>query len=393
MRYSIAWTALFVTAVNLLLPATRAPAQEDNTLAAAHAACIAFQANCAELKTYKCRYTYTKANAANPEKALLGEYTNVRRCEFLLVVDGEQRKYQSTTPLNMLPPRNVKGERAGGGGIKTTASSYHDFIPIAELSLGAEGLNYTADWKTAKLNSKDEPHPQGGLETPLSIIRWDVPLGLPRLLSLKDQGRVTLRSRGLVQIDRRPTIHADFELTAGDKTRFEFFFDAEKGYLPCRLNLHYIAQEPKVEIQTCLLEAKDVGKKRWFPMHIVKLDRPEITSNSVNVVDIRVTELVVDKVTDDDLSLDIPAGTVITWQDPAKHNLEYFRLRQNEKISPIDIPRLQAMLGRSKSEPLMDTAVKTYPEGSSTKWYLIGSGVVLLGASVIAYRRYRLRSA
>jgi hypothetical protein len=130
----------------------------------------------------------------------------------------------------------------------------------------------------------------------------------------------------------------------------EFLFDPSRGYLPARIaeQTHgWPEKKPHSPHQTHLLEAKDAGKGRWFPMHVVNIRVPPEAGAQVDVVDVRVTELVVDKVSKEDLSIDVPAGTGVTWSDVSVDGLCHFRLRQDEKLTPDDIPRLEEMLKKS----------------------------------------------
>src|SRR2546423_15353959 len=83
-------------------------ADNDSQQSAGKAAAIASEVNFAAFRVYKCRFTYTKADAASPEEAVNGNYTNLRKCEFLLAIDGDKRKFQSLTPIDTTPPKDLQ---------------------------------------------------------------------------------------------------------------------------------------------------------------------------------------------------------------------------------------------------------------------------------------------
>jgi hypothetical protein len=218
------------------------------------------------------------------------------------------------------------------------------------------------------------------------------------LLGYCAKGHASLSSRGTIAFEGQPAVHALF---AGKQWgEIEFFFDPSRGYAPLMVSKRLISPEGKryTESRTYLLEARGCSKQRWFPTHTATVHFPEAPGKLHSIVDLRVTELDVEgKVTDDDLAIEIPAGTVVHWDPAELHLKQYFQLRQDEKIRPKDLPRIAAMLEQSEKTRapgpavLMDTAIRDYSSSGSTKWVLMGAGLAILGASFFVYRRYRVR--
>jgi hypothetical protein len=382
MRFAFQWR-VFCASLSLALTIGSARGDERDEAAAA---CIAYQANMNALSKFKCRYTYAKAQAATAEKALAGELTNVRKCDYLLVVDGEKKKLQTLTELDMNPPKNLQKV---GNGVGWSV----DFRPVADLRLNGEELSYYAPWTVATLTEKGEPMHRWD-DNPLDIVGWENSLGPVRLFELwRTKQRTDIGSVGKQVVGGRPVLSVVFQSTQWGSSEFQF--SQTEGHLPLRRIDHLLSPEGRKypETQKHLLETRDVGKQRWFPIHSLRLIFPDKEGAPIFVTDVRVTELVMDKVTEEDLTIELPAGTEIGWRLPDKHNDERFKLRQKERLSPKDIPRVQSMLHESATKPLMDTAVKSYERKSNLKWYLLGGGATLVGASLVVYRRARQRPA
>jgi hypothetical protein len=366
-------------------------ADDDPNLRMAKAGLIACEANFTALRTYKCRYTITKANASSPDEALKGNYFNVKKCEFLLAVDGEKRKLQSLTPIDTTPPKNLQEGINPSTGQKAKFYTI-DFGPVGELRNGDTALSYLRQFNQAQVfkelaESRDEIE-----DTPLSKVNWKASDGIRSWREAVELGRATVSSRGLVIEAGQALIHTEYSL---DSRLISLYLDPNRGYLPGRCVQFEPTSvgQPRAEFQTHLLDAKDVGKGRWFPMHSVAFMVPTKKGDPIALRDIQVAELVVDKVTAADLELEIAAGTTVYREDMPVGGKEYFTFRQNEKISPTDIARLEKMLKEAGERPLMDTAVHAKGKGSNLKWYLILGGAVLLVIAIFLYRRFRLRNA
>jgi hypothetical protein len=110
----------------------------------------------------------------------------------------------------------------------------------------------------------------------------------------------------------------------------------------------------------------------------------------VDVTEIRVKELDVEnKPTSDACAILLDVGTNIERESNRNEPPDVFRLKQQERITPEDLPRLEDMLSRRRQEPLMDTAVHAHKTLSWWHWALIGGNVILILANGFAFYRRR----
>jgi hypothetical protein len=132
--------------------------QDHDPSATVKAAAVACEANLASFHSYKCRFTITKAKAASLAKALGGELSSARKCEFLLVVDRGQMKFESFAPKKFEVPRDRgHGERQGRDRrVQGSMAAINvDFIPFADLELRESGMSYSALMGTAYVHSEE----------------------------------------------------------------------------------------------------------------------------------------------------------------------------------------------------------------------------------------------
>jgi hypothetical protein len=358
----------------------------ENDASPGKAAALGAEANFSGIRTFKCRFTLTKASAATISDALKGNYTNARKCEFLLVVDGEKQKLESRTPIDTTLPKNLK---EGTNPLSGQKGSYRtlDFAPLAGIRRGDTILRYVAEWKQAQIFEDPNKEDDEGA-TPLSELQWRPANGLKAWRELTEKGGAKAMSQGVIKEDGRTVVHLQYEI--GSRTKW-FVFDPQRGNLP--LKFRSIDNDPKgirvSEFQSHLLAAQDVGKGRWFPTHVLAFTVPTDPARPFAVADYHVSELVVDKVSDEDLSLEIGAGTTIFRRDMPIGSKERMTLRKDERISPDDIPRIEKMLKDAPYEPLMDTAIPHPSRRWYKRWYFVLGSVVTLVAGFCLYRRWR----
>lgn len=358
----------------------------DDHLSAGKAAALASESNFASLKTLKCRFTLTKARASSVAEALKGTYTNARKCEYLLVMDGARQKLESLTPIDMTPPKTLKEGTNPATGEKGRYAS-RDFVPIGGLRNGDTVLRYAGDWKQAQIFEDPDRSDDEG-PTPLSELQWRPTDGLRAWREAVGTGEATAGSDGIVRHDGRSLVHLQYEIGSSSKS---LLFDPNQGHLPATIRVIEKGANARAsnELQSHLLAAKEVGKGRWFPMHVVTIVVSKGNNPGVLVADFEVTELAIDKVTEEDLSLRIAAGTTIFRRDMPVGKKEYITLRQDELVSPSQIPQIERMLKEAPNNRLMDTALPRPGSRWYTRWYFLLGAVLALVAAVLVYRRRR----
>ncbi|MCI0740753.1 MAG: hypothetical protein L0Y72_17015 [Gemmataceae bacterium] len=364
----------------LVALAVPAAAQDANTQVL-KAALIANQANLDGLPTYKCRYTLTKATAESQAAALRGQYNNVRACESILVVDRGKEKYQALAD-GKLPPAEQAVKGPDG---KMSVSV--DFIPICDLRLNDQMLSYFGPFQNASVQTSKSP-PLSEL-TPLTMMCIGQGLRTsPAAMFLNGRAREpAVFGRGQMELDGHVVVHVRAKAISIDD---EYYFDPSQGYLPLKMVQH--CEPPwsgeKHDVILHLLSAKECSRSRWFPMKWLQI---HVYPNraAVELVELRVTEFEPDKKpTDEDFSIVLPAGTLIQGEsENARVPRKSFRLRQQEKVTPDDIPRLAEMLDNVGKVPLMDTAIARPGLLARAKWPLIGAAVALLAVAAFIYLR------
>lgn len=361
----------------------------DNSQDASEKAiCLAHHANLESLRQFKCKYTYTRASAPDQRSALDGKYSNISACDFVLVVDGSKQKLQSLMKHDdSLRPEEKASNQAKGGGLISQSGG---FFPIADLSSEEGGLRYFSPWKQVTVSDKTTSQ-IAREQTPLFVVGAQNPFGPEKLISLTGIYTVSLSSKGPEKIRDEAAVHVNIK--SWEWGNADWYFGPNQGYLPLLHKNHSFSPTGKQypENQTHVLETKQLGKQGWFPTHIVQVFFASAQGDPVRVVDFRVTELT-DKVTEEDLSIEVPAGTSVFWENDENQNRNHFRTRLKENLRPSDITRIKEMLGKKTTEPLMDTAIRV-EEQSRSKWYIAGSIVAVFVVAIALFRRYRFRSA
>lgn len=360
-----------------------AVAQVDDRVA--KVAALACQDNLDAFVHYKCRFTLTLAQAESAAKARAGGLKNVRHYEHMMVVDGGKEKIETLAAAEERKPESVfgmKGEHKLSGASKLSYKEV-DWVPLGYLRNGDDVLSYTSMLQVASLFTKET-----SVNLPDALPLSMNVMGVRRqyapwpILQRCEDRKFALTKAVDSAIDGRPVIELLFSHSGKPFTRF--FLDPQQGYLPKEV-VYYTAHEGvKVLNHVYLLEAKDCGKGRWFPTHVLSILAEY--HNPVLVRDIRVTELETDKhPTDGDFALAIPAGTQIRHAKAGEPGL--FNLKQDEKVTPDDIPRLFAMLEEKPKQPLMDTAIPKKGWPATSIYYGIGAVVSLLVCFVLWRRR------
>jgi hypothetical protein len=346
------------------------------------AALVANQASLDAFPTYKCRFTWTKAIAKSEQAALRREYEGATSCDYILVVDGGKEKFQALTPSKIPSPKGAAREKDGKAAVSV------DFMPACDLRLREHSLRYIRNFQQATV-AKGRPEDPSG-PSPLTLICGGAKRAYSpakNFLSGHTQNPATLTGEGESILEDSPVVHVRAQAKSID---YEYYFDVRRGYWPLKFVQHL---EPpwageKHDHVIHLVKAQECGRQRWFPMTWVEVSIYPKRS-SVLVSELNVTELDVDnKPSDEDFSILLPAGTAIDEDSHAPGQApRSFRLRQQEKITPDDIPRLAKMLNVVAQQPLMDTAVHSPPPFPWVKWSLFGGGCLALALAVVVYRR------
>lgn len=334
----------------------------------ARAALAAYSANLNSFPYYKLRFRVTEGDARTLEDALAGKIMDAKWSDKLIIKDETRELLRG---LETSKDPKLSDPEAEGA--------------LNFLSNGDLRMAYMPAWQSADIRMGNlESH--GGLHlTPMHEIGHRNRKGPDAMLREADKFKYTFVGMEDIQGQGVYTIlfehpHKD---ASGKITRTDQYYslDPARGYLPRRHRWVFDGKEGSV---TYLTHDRECSNQRWFPERLVTyfsgFDPPRL------VREFRLLDLEVDKrPKPEDFNVVLPAGTLI--KDGSK---DMFRLKQEEKVGPDDLPRLVAMLKEKKTNPLMDTAI---PRSSPYRWaYWAGGIMVGLGAVGYLVRR-RMRAA
>jgi len=349
---------------------------------------LACEANLDSFKSFKCRFTITKAQAVNLRAALAGDWSNPSKCEFSLIVDENRLKFESFAKYDL---NALKGTKAKGG----LSSLSIDFVKFTDVKEGEDGFSYSEDMQT--LYVRDSTMGSDFKEAiPTTFWGAFAPAGrcapsghLRRTIAGVD----SMLPGGMVEVDGRPAVRVDFLSGWGDT---EMYLDPQRAYLPAKvvmwlkngvINGVPLDGSRRVLMTTFFLkDAQEFARKRWFPTHVLAVMHGETEAAPVSLREFKVTEIEVDgTIRENDMAASVPAGTRVEW---ANHKAgQNFRLKQNEQLTPSDTARLAKMLGDRPSHPLMDTVVHP-PKRSRGLWWVLGAALVcVVGVAFYLVRR------
>jgi hypothetical protein len=358
-----------MTAVLLVLLAV-APSDE-RALGEAKAAALAFEAARSSLDSYRCEYQHIKAFASDWNRARTGEVRSPRHCDIEHAYRHREKQEEFFSVRFKLP--DLASSK------RESKEVYSEFLPFEELRYGDHSLFSFAPWRAANLRIGAQTRPR---QEPTPLAYGDFFHGsdyrspfsaIQRVL----EGKAVLQSKGAVVIDGLPTIHLLIEESTG---ALEFWLDPQRGFLPVECEWRVLGQDGKarVQLRSALVNAKDCGKGRWFPLHIICGWSPPDGGDRVLLSIVRVSRLQIDnEVDDEDFQLTLPAGWYMYRNSAADSPFSAFRLRQLEKVLPAQLPKLEKKFEEAQSNPRMDTAL---PRSSpSIRRYLAASVAALLG--------------
>jgi hypothetical protein len=376
--------SILVLAGVLIPSLTNAEERTPSATSAAKAALTGCEANFSAFRKYKCRFTTKYAKAVDRAAAQRGDLYDVQACEFIIVVDGDQKKVQCLADTEV-----KKAELKPRG--KGQFSVARTFIPYALLHDRESCLEYSAYMQTAfMLRPGKNPPYQDPMPLDLfgALQPWIV-AAPPKMIERLEHGLARLTAAGEGMLGERPIIRMEMQ---DQLFNFNIAFDVTRGLLPVQIvKWRVLPNGSKDEATYSLADAREYTGHKWFPTHVSYL--AECGPGPVGVRDFAVTDLAVDApLSDEDLGVHVPAGTTVEWKKP--RDREFFRLRQNELMKPSDVNRVEKMLGQSAKTPRMDTTIKTESGGwlrhvsrVSPTWAALTAGLVLLGVGFWWRRR------
>ncbi len=363
------------------------PAEKEALGKAAIAACVA---NIESFTFYECRYRNTKAQARSVEAAIRGDYLNAGFSDNRLVVDGDRDLYEDlASPPDPKQAKPMPGKK--GVFMVATPGPSNRY-----LSDGKKEMSYSPGLRSINLFSIESNKRSIDI-TPLGMLFGGHRITQGPKIWLNQPEQFAFSVDGFQEVDGRPVITVRFKdkeiFRPGSEPAIEFTytysFDPARGHLPIRLQFLW---NGKPKSQTFVTHIRECSKQRWFPERYVIVDTPDKEGALYDVREIKLLELDADHRPDkSEFSVNVPAGTQVLEFDK-RDGRHFFNLKQDEKITIDDIPKLFDMCEQVASTPLMDTAVPPSSTASWIRWAAGIAGMILvLGGTFFLLRRYRLK--
>ena len=370
-----------LTAVMLVAPVGRA----DDADGVARAAVAGYAANLRSFDPVRCGYTYRQGDASNEANAKAGRLVTVQSsCRAVLTMAGSRIRIDNLgVPFN----QGMKGKSAEaipGTGLKRVPVDF--CVQGVYMSNGSEDMAFDTG-TTVNIYTPDlpcDPRPPNPLAT--GAFDWRLQSTPDRMLD--QPGRFQFRGEGVQSLDGKPTIRARF-VDRDNSSEFVVDFDPARSYLPLRTEVWNTGAGPKgsAELLTTswLIDAKDCGGGRFFPMRSVTITTPDSNSHSWCVWETSVTSLDADY---------RPPSTAFEYKLPKGTPLLHFRsdrqpmlsLKQDETITPENLTQFLSRMTFPRSQA--DVAGRRRPRW--WLWVAIGSvGVYGIVVAAVKWGRPR----
>lgn len=338
-------------------------------------AIVGYASNIDAFPHYRCRFKTTRGTADTEAdaKAARGKVGDV--VESLAVKDGEFELLELLGDTKIQQP-TAEEMRASKGGVIYSVRKGHSNEKY--LRDGKSFVTYDSDLQTLHLNRpNDGPSASFTATVHCPLYTWYQDRGRFG----PDQMLVNSAKYTPTYLGERTTsgslvgVRFDGQKYAdGSAHESETWFDRDRGYLPVEYRTRSMPTD--AYRNGAITEVKEFRPGRYFPMRRVMWWGDEKGPGKWHYAEVVVLELDVEnRPTQKDFSTVFPAGTQVLGAGG------YFKLKQEERLSPNDLDELFDKLERSKSEPQMDTAIEH--TGERKGWWMWaavgGAGLILLG--------------
>jgi hypothetical protein len=331
---------------------------------------------------FKCRIVVKNGTCSTLDDALSGRFKRLpTMSERRLAQDGGKAACESHVDPAILEKAIEQANKTGANPVGVPES------PRSELYNRGFKVNYLPDFKgMAGVFSPDFPHKPIGI-TPFSLeymSQNDIDY-IEKHLSAYDAGNSYCKlfpEAQWNQLNLRPIGFG----AVGSPLAVKFFFDSAHGYLIRKLEIYNeMTGDPLTE--TYVTDLSECSRHRWFPTRWVKvISKQQMDTSPFVTREVTVTEFDVEnRPTRDDLSIEVKAGTQISYQLDGTS----FKTRQRERIHVDQIPTLIEMCHKKEQNPVMDTAINPPPVPKPPRWpwYLGGAVAVTALLALVWWRR------
>jgi hypothetical protein len=265
------------------------------------------------------------------------------------------------------------------------------FWPLKQIWGKGQGIRFSPTLHGGGFRPPDSNGPQITI-TPFDMIGSmgrDESLHPARLIHESfDEEDVLCQVDGIEDIEGRKLVVVSHTYRdSPERARCTFWFDAERGFLPVRMIREY--DDPKKRlVKTVVTEVRECSNGRWFPIRTVKMGfpAPGQAEKSIEVFDLRVTELDVDTPPSGDmLAIEIPKGALL--HNGVEPNSQ-ITIQADRRIGVKDFDELGECMGIRREERFQEVEQMQPVElsdapMSARRWYLIGGGVAILLAGML----------
>jgi hypothetical protein len=386
-------TICWVTACGLLLLSTaaatcsagdaaqEAAGSEGNAKDIFGAIAEGYRANRESFTEFSCRFKWRNGKARSLEDARNGKLEQVLEHDGLWIVDGLRTRYQfvcSSVNLSQEFDRAVVARRKTPGITREISLPGQEYFYLKNGTMRAHQSKIIKSLNLIPLETED---PAGIQVTPfaLGLMGGDEVLGPSAILKGVVDGHFIGRFDGTVEEAGKPLL-AVSRGYKGEGLRTSYRFDPERGYLV----VHFWDSDPhsgKRNYEAFMVEAKDCGSGRWFPMRSIVVPGEENEPWPRRVKEMRVTELTLGRPADQDFVLDVPAGTQVT----IVHTSNSVNIEHDTRVHESELESLaqraiehRALLGERRKARLAGESLSA-PQGWSTR-SLVTINIVLITA-------------
>jgi hypothetical protein len=261
-----------------------------------------YRANRDALGAFTCRFKYKMGKAASLDDAKNGKIKSNFEGDGLWIVDGPRTRYLFVT--TMAKPGKLAAPVVERGLGEQTVMRV-ETVGVNESYLENKEVRASQSRRLIKLKRAK------GLESEPTMMPFS--LGMNGGLTTLWQGVADGRQDAHVDRAIEENGNSLLALSWGPKgqpPQLLYQVDPKRSYLP----IHFGAIDPatrKWKIEASILELKDCGSGRWFPMRGLVVAGAKEDPWPRNVQELRVTELNLERPDDQEFALDVPAQTRI----------------------------------------------------------------------------------
>jgi hypothetical protein len=289
-----------------------------------------YRTNRESFTAFSCRFKWTFGKAQSLEDARLGKFQDVCEHDGLWLVDGQRTRYDLIcTTVNLAQEfdraRAEYGKTAGAKREGMIQLRGHEYFYLKNELWRARQSKVIKCVTLVPLGVEDQV---GTDPTPFSlgVMGGNEELSPAALLKRVVEGQMIGRFDGTV-VEGGRTLLAVSWGNKGERLRLSHRFDPERGYLPVRI-WDSDPATAKIYYEAFILDAKNCGSGRWFPMRSIVVKGGVSGRWPKRVRETRVTDLKLERPDGKEFYLDVPARTQVVIVDSPN----FFNIKKDTRV-------------------------------------------------------------